>query len=54
MVFVIALAVMKFDYGPMKLHEANALKGDSNFIAAVKNLTGSEEKYITEEIIETT
>ena len=28
LVFVIALAVMKFDYGPMKLHEKNALRGD--------------------------
>ncbi len=27
-VFVITLTLMKFDYGPMKLHEANALKGD--------------------------
>ncbi len=27
-VFIIALTLMKFDYGPMKLHEANALKGD--------------------------
>ena len=29
LVFVVALALMKFDYGPMKLHEKNALeKGD--------------------------
>ncbi len=27
-VFIIALALMKFDYGPMKLHEANAQNGD--------------------------
>ena len=27
-VMVIAIAVMKFDYGPMKLHEKNALNGD--------------------------
>ena len=27
-VFIIGLTVMKFDYGPMKLHEANALNGD--------------------------
>ncbi len=27
-VFIIALALMKFDYGPMKLHEKNALKDD--------------------------
>lgn len=28
LIFVIALAVMKFDYGPMKLYEKNALSGD--------------------------
>ncbi len=27
-VFIIAIALMKFDYGPMKKHEANALNGD--------------------------
>ncbi len=27
-VFIIAIAAMKFDYGPMKLHETNALNGD--------------------------
>lgn len=27
-VFIIALVLMKFDYGPMKLHEKNAEKGD--------------------------
>ncbi|MBQ6264150.1 MAG: Na+/H+ antiporter NhaC family protein [Clostridia bacterium] len=27
-VFIITLTVMKFDYGPMKLHERNALNGD--------------------------
>lgn len=27
-VFIIALTLMKFDYGPMRLHEANALNGD--------------------------
>jgi len=27
-VFIIALTLMKFDYGPMKLHEANAQSGD--------------------------
>ncbi len=27
-VFIIALTVMKFDYGPMKLHELNAANGD--------------------------
>ena len=27
-VFIITITLMKFDYGPMKLHEQNALKGD--------------------------
>ncbi|MBQ7935540.1 MAG: Na+/H+ antiporter NhaC family protein [Clostridia bacterium] len=27
-VFIIAITLMKFDYGPMRLHEANAEKGD--------------------------
>ena len=27
-VFIIALTLMKFDYGPMKLHEQNAVNGD--------------------------
>jgi len=27
-VFIIAIALMKFDFGPMKKHEANALNGD--------------------------
>ncbi len=27
-VFIIAITLMKFDYGPMKLHEKNALNGD--------------------------
>ncbi len=27
-VFIIALVMMKFDYGPMKLHEMNAMNGD--------------------------
>ena len=27
-VFIISLTLMKFDYGPMKLHELNALNGD--------------------------
>lgn len=39
-VFIIALALMKFNYGPMKLHEANALKGD---LFTTGN-TGAEEE----------
>lgn len=40
-VFVIGLTVMKFDYGPMKLHEMNAqLKGD---LGALETETQEEE-----------
>ena len=28
LVFIITITLMKFDYGPMKLHEANAVNGD--------------------------
>jgi len=40
-VFIITLTVMKFDYGPMKLHEANALNGDL-FTSGTE--TGSDEE----------
>ena len=36
LVFVIALAVMKFDYGPMKLHENNALVNGDLFTSGEK------------------
>ncbi len=42
-VFVIALTLMKFDYGPMKLHEANALKGDLFTSGEIKADDASEE-----------
>ena len=37
LVFVIALAVMKFDYGPMKLHEKNALELGDLYTSGEKN-----------------
>ena len=40
-VFIITLTLMKFDYGPMKLHEANALNGDL-FTSGTE--TGSDEE----------
>ncbi len=46
-VFIIALTVMKFDYGPMKLHEANAAKGDL-FTSAERNNSDVDEKPITD------
>ncbi len=46
-VFIISITLMKFDYGPMKLHEANALKGDLfTFGTNVDN--GDEEKPATD------
>lgn len=36
-VFIIALAFMKFDYGPMKLHEQNAENGDLFTVERVEN-----------------
>ncbi len=37
LVFVVALAVMKFDYGPMKLHEKNALENGDLYTTGDKN-----------------
>ncbi|MBQ7322591.1 MAG: Na+/H+ antiporter NhaC family protein [Clostridia bacterium] len=37
LVFVVALAVMKFDYGPMKLHELNALQNGDLYTSGDKN-----------------
>ena len=41
-VFIISITLMKFDYGPMKLHEDNALKGDL-FTSGTKVEGGDEE-----------
>ncbi|MBQ6848135.1 MAG: Na+/H+ antiporter NhaC family protein [Clostridia bacterium] len=46
-VFIIAIALMKFDYGPMKLHEANAEKGDL-FTFGTSVVGNDEEKPATE------
>ena len=43
-VFIIALTLLRFDYGPMKLHEANALKGD---LFTYGGKQGSDEKPAT-------
>lgn len=40
-VFIIAITLMKFDYGPMKLHEENALKGDL-FTSGEKAISSDE------------
>lgn len=43
-VFIIAIAAMKFDYGPMKLHEENALNGD---LFTFGGKVGSDEEPAT-------
>ncbi len=42
-VFIIGITLMKFDYGPMKLHESNAEKGDL-FTFGGENITVEDEK----------
>ena len=37
LVFIIALAVMKFDYGPMRLHEENAIKFGDLYTTGERN-----------------
>ncbi len=37
LVFVVALAFMKFDYGPMKLHEFNAIEKNDLYTSGEKN-----------------
>ncbi len=45
-VFIIALTVMKFDYGPMRLHEMNAEKGDL-FTTGENNKGEEDEQPVT-------
>ncbi len=42
-VFIIAITLMKFDYGPMKLHEMNALQGDLFTVASSAEAEDDEE-----------
>ena len=37
LVFVVAIALMKFDYGPMKLHELNAIQNGDLYTSGDKN-----------------
>ncbi len=46
-VFIIAIVLMKFDYGPMKLHELNAQNGDL-FTSGTVNATAEEEAPLTD------
>ena len=41
-VFVIAIALMKFDYGPMKLHELNAIENGDLYTCGDKNESSEE------------
>lgn len=50
-VFIITLTLMKFDYGPMRLHEKNALNGDLfTFGGEVKD--EDEVEYDEEEVLD--
>ena len=50
-VFIIAITLMKFDYGPMRLHEKNALNGDIfTFGGEVKD--EDEVEYDEEEVLD--
>lgn len=50
-VFIIALTLMKFDYGPMRLHERNALNGDLfTYGGEVKD--EDEVEYDEEEVLD--
>jgi len=42
LLFVVAITVMKFDYGPMKRHEFNAMKGDLHTSGSYEQLEEEE------------
>ncbi len=46
-VFIITLTLMKFDYGPMHLHEKNALAGDLFTSGSDDNVNEEEEELAT-------
>ena len=51
-VFIIAIAVMKFDYGPMKLHEMNAqLKGELGALENIEDDEGSSKGKVMDLVI---
>ncbi len=50
-VFIIAITLMKFDYGPMRLHEANAVKGDL-FTSGGEVKDEDEVEYDEEEVLD--
>ncbi|MDO4572212.1 MAG: Na+/H+ antiporter NhaC family protein, partial [Clostridia bacterium] len=46
LVFIVCITFMKFDYGPMKLHELNAAKGDL-FTSGREQFQGIEEEKVS-------
>ena len=50
-VFIISLTLMKFDFGPMRLHENNALNGDL-FTSGGEVKSKKEVEYGSEELLE--
>ena len=50
-VFIIAITLMKFDYGPMRLHELNAAKGDL-FTSGGEVKDEDEVEYDEEEVLD--
>ena len=50
-VFIIALSVMKFDYGPMRLQEQNALKGDLGALPGSDTEEGNPKGKVMDLII---
>ena len=52
-VFVVAIALMKFDYGPMRLHESNAERfGDLFTTATAENASNDEDEATRAKIID--
>jgi len=47
-VFIIAITLMKFDYGPMKLHELNAIQNGDLYTSGEKNESAVGEAPATE------
>lgn len=45
LVFIVALTVMKFDYGPMKLHEFNAMHNDDLFTTGKEEMENIDEDF---------
>ena len=56
LVFIVALALMKFDYGPMRIHEQNAERGDlftsgGPVITETESIHGSERGRVVDLVL---